>query len=775
MTLVQRTTESTKCLSRDRRPLPGDLVVFGSVRAVHVTRARLRTVKMPGGSTLRQCTHCLEKINCANRRCPKCGKLLGMKSRQTARMKAFRTRAKEWARNVKKSHNQAKIFDNSALLVEKLKALGYFPLLLWGKYRPQNKKWIVQLQCPFELPVVVHEVLEKIVWLFEGLLEACDPERVEMGQQERTGDDEAEGDQSGRGEHREIGQTERREMLDAWIDRGEMEGQKDFEELILMDIEEMEADKKRQHTEEVGKKETEAKKKVVAANRRCEEPEEAEDSEDKTSGPSSPRSASLTAMSPFNLITILQSASSPSDSIPVISKVTSDPTPKRTKRSPGLSQSKPVQRARPLYEYCSNIPGSPSISAATSDVITSLLTVADIDGIKVIEETNSTPITKPFDLSKVKMEEKTSDDAPSLYIESSDHGSIKPETENTRKERMETSTFNGQTSIKTQTECLIVKVEKDEQIRKEEVEIKEEETESDVWMEQSTNEAESRIKNNTEIIKGPMEVERCSGIEVSGLNLKRLEEIPKETKISFEQHEKSNVENQEDMTYITHFNTFSVQSTHCIKEIMKERDELKIKHEVLLQIKVEKEAQDKVFCDRFKAEGQEHSSTTNENVDDKLALQMDLLQRELEKCNDECNELRRKLESLEQENVCELLQKEVEELRKQREEWINAREPETMKDNNTSSGQTCRASTAANLDNGFKKEEKSSERPEEGENSVTLAKLRELRCSIARLLVTFVPALDLDLDQVNYDCEVIDEILKQVIQEIYPAETAFNC
>ncbi|XP_051975373.1 uncharacterized protein LOC127638074 isoform X3 [Xyrauchen texanus] len=126
---------------------------------------------MPGGSTLRQCTHCLEKINCANRRCTKCGKLLDMKSRQTTRMKGFRTRATEWAQKVKKSRNQAKIFDNSALLVEKLKALGYFPLLLWGKYRPQNKKWRAQLQYPFELPVVAHVVLEKILCLFEGLLE----------------------------------------------------------------------------------------------------------------------------------------------------------------------------------------------------------------------------------------------------------------------------------------------------------------------------------------------------------------------------------------------------------------------------------------------------------------------------------------------------------------------------------------------------------------------------------------------------------------------------
>ncbi len=54
----------------------------------------------------------------------------------------------------------------------------------------------------------------------------------------------------------------------------------------------------------------------------------------------------------------------------------------------------------------------------------------------------------------------------------------------------------------------------------------------------------------------------------------------------------------------------------------------------------------------------------------------------------------------------------------------------------------------------------------------SVIRLRELRYSIAHLLVSFVPALE--LDQVNYDCEVIDEISNQAIQEIYPAETTFT-
>uniref|UniRef100_A0A671PQL3 MORC family CW-type zinc finger protein 3-like n=1 Tax=Sinocyclocheilus anshuiensis TaxID=1608454 RepID=A0A671PQL3_9TELE len=575
--------------------------------------------------------------------------------------------------------------------------------------------------------------------------------------------------------------------------------------------------------------------------RRCDQQEEAEDSEDETTD---------------CLKTYKQH---PSDSMPVISNVMSLSTPKRTKRSLGLSQSQNVKRARTVNDYCSNTPDSPSTSAATSDAINSPLGIEDYNGNKVdennvegsdnddvvIDETYSTPRPKTFDLSKVKTEEKTSDDAAGLYMECSDHASMKTETEDTGKETIEASTSSGQTSITTQTKRLTVKAEEDQQIRNEEGEIKKEEIENDARrMEQSTNEVESRISNNTEIIKGPMEVERYSSVEDVRPNLTKL---PKENKISFEQHAKSDVENQEGMTSTTsktslfsdididimptheaqkqqdnlldlleatarerdelreqfqkkeikllkltmkkdcshqsiqtdpseeqNYKTLYLQATQCIGELTQERDELKRKQEVL-QIKAKKEAQDEVCRDRLKAKEEEHSSTTSvcENVDDEMALQVDLLLRELDKRNTECNELRNKLDSLEQEKAqCEQLQKEVEELRKQKEEWSNAREQETLKDGNTSSEQTCSTNTAANLVNGTKMEGESNERPVEGENAVTPAKLRELRYSIARLLVTFVPALD--LDQVNYDCEVIDEILNQVIQEISPTETTIT-
>lgn len=77
---------------------------------------------------------------------------------------------------------------------------------------------------------------------------------------------------------------------------------------------------------------------------------------------------------------------------------------------------------------------------------------------------------------------------------------------------------------------------------------------------------------------------------------------------------------------------------------------------------------------------------------------------------------------MEQEQThCEQLQREVEELRKYKEEHVTV-EKETLRYSNSSSTQTCSTSTAANLENGIKNEGESNERPVEGENSAVQAK-----------------------------------------------------
>ncbi|KAL0966188.1 hypothetical protein UPYG_G00292050 [Umbra pygmaea] len=197
---------------------------------------------MPGGSTLRKCPHCFEKINCANRRCTKCGKLLELKKRQTARLNKFRATAKQWAEKVTNSRNQAKVFDNSSIMVEKLKALGYFPLLLWGRYAQTKKKWTAQLQCPFELPAVAHGVLEKVILLFESFLEGWAPEReeVEPGEERAGQESETEREiEEERGqEGREVGEMMGTDMEEMDVDVEQERGQEGTGPIERVDMDE---------------------------------------------------------------------------------------------------------------------------------------------------------------------------------------------------------------------------------------------------------------------------------------------------------------------------------------------------------------------------------------------------------------------------------------------------------------------------------------------------------------------------------------------------------
>ncbi|XP_051564447.1 MORC family CW-type zinc finger protein 3a isoform X2 [Myxocyprinus asiaticus] len=519
--------------------------------------------------------------------------------------------------------------------------------------------------------------------------------------------------------------------------------------------------------------------------------------------PSSP-TVPIATESPLNSRLLPQSASSPSDSLPVISNVVSLSTPKRAKRCLGLTHNQAVKRARSINGYYSNTSDSPSTSTALSNALNSLMGISDNndhvnennvedsdDDDVVIVETNSTPRPPTFDLAKVKSEERTMDDVPGLYMECSDQASIEtPATESTKKAAVDPSTSNGQASITTQTECgVTVKKEEEQQRRKGEGEIKGKETENNATrMEQSATEVEYMKDKDTglnELIKDTMDIDRCHSadgesrpkigledeadlLEATAQKRDAFKENTQFLTLQLEQKESkllkltvkkenSDQSTQTDLLEEQDYKTLFQETTQQIEVLRKENDELKQKEERLLQMKSEKAANNHVFCDGIKSQGEGQS----QSVDDEMALQVDFLLRELDQRNTECDELKRKLDNLEEERVrCEHLQKEMEELRNEREVWRNGK------------GENRSCSTedgSASYQNQNKENRETDERPVRGENMVTLAKLRELRSNVARLLVTFVPALD--PEQVNYDCDVIDEILNQVIEEISPHET----
>ncbi|KAF4087301.1 hypothetical protein AMELA_G00094220 [Ameiurus melas] len=206
---------------------------------------------------------------------------------------------------------------------------------------------------------------------------------------------------------------------------------------------------------------------------------------------------------------------------------------------------------------------------------------------------------------------------------------------------------------------------------------------------------------------------------------------------------------------------------------LKGKEELKQLQDELSELKMEKEER--------KSKSQEASL----ECDDDLACQIDLLLRELDQRNTEREELKAQVDSLENEKCniltcCESLQKDFEEVKKEIEKAKVRVENQGIQTDFPVSSHEENATTSSGASNSGRRtdfgtqQHETQDTPKIGQEASNLQtyslRLRDLRQKVARLLVTFVPALD--LEQVNYDCEVIDEILTQVIDEISPTEPA---
>ncbi|KAF3694771.1 MORC family CW-type zinc finger protein 3 Nuclear matrix protein 2 [Channa argus] len=134
-----------------------------------------------------------------------------------------------------------------------------------------------------------------------------------------------------------------------------------------------------------------------------------------------------------------------------------------------------------------------------------------------------------------------------------------------------------------------------------------------------------------------------------------------------------------------------------------------------------------------------------------VAFQVDRLLRELDQTKKEKDELRSQLDSVEEERAnlafqCEKLRLSLQQQRPNTQKE-NTR-PQRVTDSSVQTNPEWAEGTANSGTNS---------------SSSTLKSLIELRQNIGHLLITYVPALD--LGQVNYECNVIDEILGQVVQE----------
>ncbi|XP_060909470.1 MORC family CW-type zinc finger protein 3a [Labrus mixtus] len=144
------------------------------------------------------------------------------------------------------------------------------------------------------------------------------------------------------------------------------------------------------------------------------------------------------------------------------------------------------------------------------------------------------------------------------------------------------------------------------------------------------------------------------------------------------------------------------------------------------------------------AESKPSTAKVEENDMDEIVLQVDSLLRELDQRNKERDELHSQVNHLEEERA--IMASECEELRlslQQQKEDVQDRRVSPQGTNNSSV--RTHAEDNGGTDSG----------------SDASKSLLELRHNIGRILISYVP--DLDLGQVNFECNVIDELLEQVL------------
>ncbi|XP_067293070.1 uncharacterized protein [Pseudorasbora parva] len=126
---------------------------------------------MPGGSTKKVCPFCQGILFCAQKICSHCKKEQPLKQRLKKKLQRFDDKREEWVCGHKKNHNVASIKDEAILMLEKLHAIGYKPVLLLGKEtkKKEHKCEILTPRCT--LSTYAQDYLQKIGSFYEYLCE----------------------------------------------------------------------------------------------------------------------------------------------------------------------------------------------------------------------------------------------------------------------------------------------------------------------------------------------------------------------------------------------------------------------------------------------------------------------------------------------------------------------------------------------------------------------------------------------------------------------------
>ncbi|KAK9979205.1 hypothetical protein ABG768_012648 [Culter alburnus] len=118
-------------------------------------------------SNKKKCPNCPQVMPCATKICKACGAEQPKKARLMKRLQALDLKKGEWLGNLKKNHNEAAMLDEAIVLLEKLHAMGYKPLLLLQKDGNGKKPKITSLTPRCELDPLATQHLSKMTAFYE--------------------------------------------------------------------------------------------------------------------------------------------------------------------------------------------------------------------------------------------------------------------------------------------------------------------------------------------------------------------------------------------------------------------------------------------------------------------------------------------------------------------------------------------------------------------------------------------------------------------------------
>ncbi|XP_067273061.1 cell growth-regulating nucleolar protein-like [Pseudorasbora parva] len=118
-------------------------------------------------SNKKKCPNCPQVMPCATQICKACGAEQPKKARLMKRLQALDIKKREWLGNLKKNHNEAAMRDEAIILLEKLHAMGYKPLLLLQKEGNKKTSKISCLTPRCNLDPLATQHLNKMIAFYE--------------------------------------------------------------------------------------------------------------------------------------------------------------------------------------------------------------------------------------------------------------------------------------------------------------------------------------------------------------------------------------------------------------------------------------------------------------------------------------------------------------------------------------------------------------------------------------------------------------------------------